>query len=52
MSVLDGAGDNKADWDLDFGFSAGGAAGYDFGDFRTEAEFSFQSANFLARRKN
>ena len=39
--------DNKADWDLDFGFSAGGAAGYDFGDFRTEAEFSFQSANFL-----
>ena len=38
--------DNKADWDLDFGFSAGGAAGYDFGDFRTEAEFSFQSANF------
>ena len=40
-----GSGD-KADWDLDFGFSAGGAAGYDFGDFRTEAEFSFQSANF------
>ena len=39
--------DNKADWDLDFGFSAGGSAGYDFGDFRTEAEFSFQSANFL-----
>ena len=37
---------DKADWDLDFGFSAGGAAGYDFGDFRTEAEFSFQSANF------
>ena len=37
----------EADWDLDFGFSAGGAAGYDFGDFRTEAEFSFQSANFL-----
>ena len=41
-------GDQKeADWDLDFGFSAGGSAGYDFGDFRTEAEFSFQSANFL-----
>ncbi len=40
-------GDEKeADWDLDFGFSAGGSAGYDFGDFRTEAEFSFQSANF------
>ena len=40
-------GDQKeADWDLDFGFSAGGSAGYDFGDFRTEAEFSFQSANF------
>ena len=38
---------DKVDWDLDFGFSAGGAAGYDFGDFRTEAEFSFQSANFL-----
>ena len=37
---------DKADWDLDFGFGAGGAAGYDFGDFRTEAEFSFQSANF------
>ncbi len=44
----DGKADAKeADWDLDFGFSAGGAAGYDFGDFRTEAEFSFQSANFL-----
>ena len=44
----DGTDDAKeADWDLDFGFSAGGAAGYDFGDFRTEAEFSFQSANFL-----
>ena len=42
-----GGADNKADWDLDFGFSAGGSAGYDFGDFRTEAEFSFQSANFL-----
>lgn len=40
-------GEKKADWDLDFGFSAGGAAGYDFGDFRAEAEFSFQSANFL-----
>lgn len=38
---------DKADWDLDFGFSAGAAVGYDFGDFRTEAEFSFQSANFL-----
>ena len=38
--------DTKANWDLDFGFGAGGAAGYDFGDFRTEAEFSFQSANF------
>ena len=37
---------DEADWDLDFGFSAGGSAGYDFGDFRTEAEFSFQSANF------
>ena len=37
----------KADWDFDFGFSAGGAAGYDFGDFRVDAEFSFQSANFL-----
>ena len=45
----DGTADTakEADWDLDFGFSAGGAAGYDFGDFRTEAEFSFQSANFL-----
>ena len=44
----DGTADTakEADWDLDFGFSAGGAAGYDFGDFRTEAEFSFQSANF------
>lgn len=42
---IDGSQD-KADWDLDFGFGAGGAAGYDFGDFRTEAEFSFQSANF------
>ena len=39
--------DEEADWDLDFGFGAGGSAGYDFGDFRTEAEFSFQSANFL-----
>ena len=38
---------DKADWDLDFGFGAGGSGGYDFGDFRTEAEFSFQSANFL-----
>ena len=44
---LDGTDVDKADWDLDFGFSAGGSAGYDFGDFRTEAEFSFQSANFL-----
>ena len=44
-------GKNKADWDLDFGFSAGGSAGYDFGDFRTEAEFSFQSANFLHAEK-
>ena len=42
-----GGGKDEADWDLDFGFGAGGAAGYDFGDFRTEAEFSFQSANFL-----
>ena len=42
-----GGTNDKADWDLDFGFSAGGSAGYDFGDFRTEAEFSFQSANFL-----
>ena len=42
---ITGSGD-EADWDLDFGFSAGGSAGYDFGDFRTEAEFSFQSANF------
>ena len=42
---IDGA-QKEADWDLDFGFSAGGSAGYDFGDFRTEAEFSFQSANF------
>ncbi|MDE0228126.1 MAG: outer membrane beta-barrel protein [Spirochaetaceae bacterium] len=41
------AGEDEADWDLDFGFGAGGSAGYDFGDFRTEAEFSFQSANFL-----
>jgi len=38
--------EGKADWDLDFGFGAGGSAGYDFGDFRAEAEFSFQSANF------
>ncbi|MDE0449062.1 MAG: outer membrane beta-barrel protein [Spirochaetaceae bacterium] len=38
--------EDKADWDLDFGFGAGGSAGYDFGDFRAEAEFSFQSANF------
>ncbi len=37
----------EANWDLDFGFGAGGSAGYDFGDFRAEAEFSFQSANFL-----
>jgi len=41
----------EADWDLDFGFGAGGSAGYDFGDFRTEAEFSFQSANFLHDEK-
>ena len=33
----------------DFGFVAGGAAGYDFGDFRTGAEFSYQSANFLLK---
>ncbi len=47
QDVKFGTADAKeADWDLDFGFSAGGAAGYDFGDFRTEAEFSFQSANF------
>ena len=46
-----GGKNNKADWDLDFGFSAGGAAGYDFGDFRTEAEFSFQSANFRHAEK-
>ena len=45
-TVPGGGANNKADWDLDFGFSAGGSAGYDFGDFRTEAEFSFQSANF------
>ena len=44
-------GQEEADWDLDFGFSAGGSAGYDFGDFRTEAEFSFQSANFLHAEK-
>ena len=43
---IDGNQD-EADWDLDFGFGAGGSRGYDFGDFRTEAEFSFQSANFL-----
>ena len=44
----DGTADAKeANWDLDFGFGAGGSAGYDFGDFRAEAEFSFQSANFL-----
>ena len=42
-----GSGDDKANWDLDFGFSAGGSAGYDFGDFRAEAAFSYQSANFL-----
>lgn len=42
---IDGNQD-KADWYLDFGFGAGGSAGYDFGDFRAEAEFSFQSANF------
>jgi opacity protein-like surface antigen len=42
---------DEADWDLDFGFGAGGSGGYDFGDFRTEAEFSFQSANFLHDEK-
>ena len=39
--------DAKAYLHPDFGFVAGGAAGYDFGDFRTGAEFSYQSANFL-----
>ena len=41
--------DAKAYLHPDFGFVAGGAAGYDFGDFRTGAEFSYQSANFLLK---
>ena len=37
----------KADWDPRLRLRAPAeSAGYDFGDFRTEAEFSFQSANF------
>jgi opacity protein-like surface antigen len=41
--------EGKAYLHPDFGFVAGGAAGYDFGDFRTGAEFSYQSANFLLK---
>ena len=39
--------EKKDDWDFDIGFGAGGAVGYDFGEFRVEGEFSYQSAGFL-----
>lgn len=39
-------GDTEADWDMEPGFGLSSAIGYDFGDFRADAEFSFLSAKF------
>ena len=46
MNVAE-APENKAAWDFELlGFGLGGAVGYDFGEFRTDAEFSFLSSKF------